>query len=96
MNFLRTFFTPAKASASSGFLLMNVRCKKCGEVIEARINMNNDLSVDYDDRGREIGYISRKGIIGSGRCYQPLEIDLRFDMNRKLIEKTIANGEFVE
>ncbi len=72
---------------------VHVRCARCGEVITARIDLLNDLSVDYET-GQ---YHTRKVLIGQGaaRCFQPIEITLTFDKNKRLIDRTIAGGEFL-
>lgn len=59
-----------------------IQCEHCGELIETRLNLNNDLSLE-DEEGIT-GYICRKGMMGSGvnRCYQKFELTLRFDPKR--------------
>ncbi len=70
----------------------NVKCRRCGEIIEGRVDLDNDLSLN--DEGN--GYIVRKGLIGGNRCFQQIEVELNFDSSRQLIEKTITGGTFVE
>jgi len=64
---------------------------RCGEIIEGKINMNNDLSLD--DEG---GYFVRKVLMGSGHCFQQIEVTFKFDASRSLQEKQISRGTFVE
>jgi hypothetical protein len=75
-----------------------VKCKRCGEIIEGRIDTTNDLSVDYEDK-QEVYHV-RKVLIGDGsgdvRCYQQIEVEMKFNGNRDVLEKTVVNGEFVE
>ena len=73
---------------------VNVRCNRCGEVITARVDMMNDLSKDFNT-GQ---YWTRKVLIGSGeaRCFQQIEVTLTFDSNKRLIDRTIVGGEFLE
>jgi len=33
--------------------------------------------------------------VGSNRCYRPIEVELTFDKNRRLINEEIKGGEFV-
>lgn len=68
-----------------------VRCNRCGETIEGRINLNNDLSMDEDG-----GYHVRKVLMGSGRCFERLEVELQFDAARQLQTKHVNGGAFVE
>jgi len=71
-----------------------VRCKRCGEEIKARIDMRNDLSIDYDSQ--DGGYYTRKVVIGAGHCYQQIEVEMRFNARRQLVDRKITGGEFVD
>ena len=84
--------SPASRSAYHEF---TVKCKRCGEIIQARINLNNDPSIEYDNRGKPF-YVCRKVLVGSGHCYQQVEVFFKFDENRGVLEKKIVGGEFVE
>jgi hypothetical protein len=68
-----------------------VRCAACGEVIRGRIDLYNELS----QRDDAAGYIVRKTVIGSQRCYRAVEATFYFDANRRLTEQEIRGGEFV-
>jgi len=87
-----------KAFSSSGGdsrnYWVNVRCKRCGEVITSRIDLFNDLSKDFET-GQ---YMTRKVLIGSGeaRCFQKIEVTLIFDKNKRLIDRSISGGDFLE
>ena len=70
-----------------------VRCKRCGEKIYTRVNLSNDLSAEYD--GENTFYNCRKVLIGEGRCYQQIEVHLKFDGARKLLDQEISGGEFI-
>jgi hypothetical protein len=73
----------------------HVRCQRCGEVLKARIDLRNELSIEYDGDGRPAGYSCRKVLIGSGRCFQAIEVILRFDAQRRLVSREVSGGEFV-
>jgi hypothetical protein len=73
-----------------------VQCDRCGEIIQAQVNLSNDPSVEYDDKGNVASYFCRKVLIGKQRCYQPIEVTLTFDANHKLVERKVKNGKFVE
>jgi hypothetical protein len=34
--------------------------------------------------------------MGGARCFQQIDVELKFDMSRQLIEKNISGGEFIE
>ena len=85
----------SSAGEERNALWVNVKCKRCGEIIRGRIDMRNELSLDYAEDG-EIYYICRKVLIGDQRCFQTIEVILKFDTNRKLIDRQITGGEFVD
>jgi hypothetical protein len=91
MSFLKKLFGGGGTSSTSDYYTFTVRCDRCGETIEGRVNLSNDLSMD--DEG---GYLIRKVLIGSGRCFQQIEVTLRYDSARNLQEKEISGGKFVE
>lgn len=73
-----------------------VRCDRCGEVIHGQINLNNDLSVQY--QGDDRFYFCRKGLVGSGetRCFQQVIVEYTFDATRQVIDRRIEGGRFVD
>ena len=92
MSFLKKLFAPSKNEKH--YSIFNVKCNRCGEIIEGRIDMDNDLSLN--DEGD--GYIVRKGLIGSGEnhCFQQIEVEMTFNTARDVIEQNIHGGTFVE
>ena len=73
-----------------------VQCKRCGEKIRVRVDMSSELSPDYADSGDfPNGYYCRKVVVGEKRCFQPIEINLKFDGKRRLLEKQIDGGTFL-
>jgi hypothetical protein len=93
MDFLKKIFS-APAGPSANFYSFSVKCSLCGEVIEGRVNLNNDLSVEYE--GSQNVYFVRKVLMGTGRCFQQVEVELKFNESRKLLQKQVAGGMFVE
>ena len=89
MGFLKNLFGGGPSSPSSNFYTFNVTCDRCGESIEGRVNLSNDLS----DEG---GYHVRKVLMGASRCFQQIEVTLNFDANRQLMDKQVSGGKFVE
>lgn len=69
------------------------RCKRCGEKIRTRVDLSNDLSLDYG--GDQTTYFTRKVLIGEGRCFERIEVRLTFDKDRRLINREISGGEFI-
>ncbi len=99
MNLLKTLaglFTASLQSSGGHLYSLAVQCNRCGEVIQAQVNLNNDLSVEYDGNGNVTSYFCRKVLIGKQRCYQPIEVALTFDAKRKLVDRKVTDGKFVE
>jgi hypothetical protein len=96
MGFFKRLFGGSKP-AKKEFYTFEVKCKRCGEIIEGRVDLDNDLSVEYESGG-DIFYC-RKVLMGDGKnlCYQQIEVGLKFDANRKVIEQRVeSGGDFVE
>ena len=82
--------TPAKR-----YYVFQVKCNRCGEIIEGRVDLDNDLSVEYE--GNHAVYFGRKVLMSSsGQCFQQIEVELKFNIDRKLLEKHSVGGQFVE
>ena len=92
MGFLKNLFSGTSAKPEKLYYTFNVKCKRCGETIEGRVDLDNDLSLN--DEGN--GYLVRKILMGSNRCFQQIEVELNFDSSRQITEKTITGGTFVE
>ncbi len=97
MGFLKKLMggsvTPA---ARFNFYPLMVKCRRCGEVINAGVNLNNELSETCNANGIVTGYFCRKVMLGTGRCYQQIEVSLTFDSSRRLKDRQITGGQFVE
>jgi len=91
MSFLKNLFGGSSARRDDKYFTYHVKCSRCGEIIEGRLDLHNDLSLN--DEGT--GYLVRKGLIGGNRCFQQIEVELTFDSERHIQEKTITGGEFV-
>ena len=93
MGFLKNLFGGGSAKPDKRFYVFHVRCNRCGEIIEGRVDLDNDLSLEYEDD--HPAYFVRKGLIGSGRCFQQVEVEMKFTANRELIEQHVEGGTFV-
>jgi len=92
MGFLKNLFGGTPAKPDKRYYVFQVKCNRCGELLEGRVDLDNDLSLN--DEGD--GYIARKGLIGGNRCFQQIEVELNFDSSRQVQEKHITGGTFVE
>ncbi|HEU0293620.1 MAG TPA: hypothetical protein VFR47_12840 [Anaerolineales bacterium] len=90
MGFLKNLFSGTPAKPEKRYYTFHVKCKRCGEIIEGRVDLDNDLSLN--DEGN--GYLVRKTLMGSNRCFQQVEVELNFNSARQITEKTITGGEF--
>jgi hypothetical protein len=94
MGFLKNLFGGTPAKPEKRYYTFKVKCKRCGEIIESRVDLDNDLSVEYEEN-REVYYV-RKGLLGSGRCFQQIEVEIKFSSTRAVIEEHAQGGTFVE
>ena len=94
MNLLKRIFSSASATSPGSYYAFKVQCNRCGELIEGRINLDNDLSADYE--GGHSLYHVRKVLIGSGLCFQRIEVELDFDSSRRIIDHQASGGRFIE
>ncbi len=94
MNFLKQLFGGSAGKPTSPFYDLVVKCNRCGEIIHAQINLNNDLSAEYSESGEQT-YICRKMLMGKARCFQQIEVSLTFDANRKLVSSEVVGGAMI-
>jgi len=97
MTFLKKLNSLLSSSIRAGreAYWLYVRCARCGEKLCTRVNLYNDLSIDYGEKEDQNTYVCRKTLVGDQHCFQRIEIKLTFDANRKLIDKEIVGGEFI-
>ena len=98
MNILKklsTLFTPQEKVDRSALWIV-ARCARCGEIIRTRVNLNNDLSQNYDENEGKNSFFAHKTLMGDQGCFQRIEVELTFDGQRKLVSKEISGGAFVE
>ena len=70
------------------------QCRRCGEPLRSRVNLANDPSLDDDG----VSWVVRKGIVGSGanRCFQTIEVTLKFDAKKQnVIEGEAVGGKLI-
>jgi len=91
---LTSIFSPP--TTTSNLYPIEVICKRCGERISGSVNLSNDLSIVYGNSENDYTYFCRKAFMGGGRCFQQVEVELTFDKNRRIIERKIKGGKFVD
>ena len=94
MGFLKRLLGGGTTRPEKRFYVFDVKCNRCGEIIEGRVDLDNDLSLDYE--GDSTVYFVRKGLVGENRCFQQIEVEMKFTPNRTLIEQKAQGGQFVD
>jgi hypothetical protein len=92
MNLLQKLFGSSSAGPQKHDYTFSVKCLRCGEIIQGRVNLDNDLSVEYEDGGDV--YYARKILMGENKCFQRMEVELKFTSSRELFEQHITGGVF--
>jgi hypothetical protein len=92
MNLLQRLFGASPAGFQKRYYTFSVKCRRCGEIIEGRVDLDNDLSIEYEEGG-DI-YYARKVLMGENKCFQRMEVELKFTSKRELLEQHIIGGEF--
>jgi hypothetical protein len=97
MSFLKKIASALspKGTDEGDVLWVYVRCDKCGEMLKTRIDLRHDLTPNYSDEGRVADYGLRKVLIGSQRCFEPIEVKLTLDAQRRVISREITGGQFI-
>lgn len=90
LDAIKSLFSAGSSGQDEDGQWVYVRCRRCGEMIRARIDLRNDLSMRDDE-----GYVAQKTLVGNQRCFERIEITLIYDDNRRLIGQEATRGEFV-
>ena len=93
MNFFKNLFSPSRPTGT--FYPFSVKCKRCGETIRGQVHVYNEPSMELDEKGRPY-YTCRKVLIGNGRCFQQIEVFFKFDAAKRVLEREINGGDFVD
>jgi hypothetical protein len=91
---LGKLFAPRSKSDQWAYWV-NVKCNRCGELIQGRVDLRNDLSIQYGEDGSQT-YFTRKVLMGQGHCFQRVEVEMTFDKDHRLMDRQISGGKFVD
>jgi hypothetical protein len=94
MSFLKNLFSGGPKRPEKKYYVFQVKCKRCGEIIEGRVDLDNDLSLEYE--GSNTVHFGRKVLMGNNMCFQQIEVEMKFTSDCELIEKDVKGGTFVE
>ncbi len=89
LDSLKSIFGGGSPPQDEGYWIY-VRCRRCGEVIKTQLDLRNNLT--ENDEG---GYSATKTLVGNRLCFERIEVMLTFDVQRRLLEREIARGEFI-
>lgn len=96
LHFFRNLFSGKPRPAHKEYYLFEARCLRCGEILQGRVDLANDLSVDYE--GDQAVYHCRKVLMGDGKnlCFAQVEVSLKFNAGHsKVLDRQIVGGTFV-
>ena len=99
MGFLKrlgNFFSNPTGTNDDREYWVAVKCNRCGEEIRGRIDLWNELSWTDPDSGSGSAYTCRKVLMGSGTCFQQIEIILEFDSKKNILDRQIMGGKFLD
>ena len=94
MSFFKKISQLVSPPSDANIYWVYVKCNRCGEKLQGRVNLSNDLSINYVGKGKDT-YFCRKVIMGSGKCFQRIEVELAFNKTRKLINQEIQGGVYI-
>jgi hypothetical protein len=77
MNFIKKLLTP-RPSNPGKFHLFTVKSNHCGEFIQGQVNVNNEPSLEFDEKGRPF-FIFREVLTANQMCFQQIEVILKFN-----------------
>lgn len=88
MSFLKKLFGgSATPSSKDSGLYVYIKIRRSGEIIRVRIDRNNELSRDDDNK-----LFVRKQVMGT-KSFERVDVTLYFDDNYKLLDAEMAGGE---
>jgi|SRR6056297_3512276 len=87
---LKKLFTP---SSDSKIIKLFIADKKCGNKMRVVLRKGYDIQKNYDDNVE--GEYQIHKIIVCDKCYNNVVIDVQFDRNYNIINKSIENGKFL-
>jgi hypothetical protein len=76
--------------------MLQVKCDRCGEIVSSRVDLRNDLSAEFGAGGEPDTFICRKVLVGGKQCFERLEVTLKFDPKKRLVDRQVKGGTFVD
>jgi hypothetical protein len=90
LDSVKSMFAGGEGSDDRDAHWLYVRCRRCGEVIKTRLDLQHNLTPR--DEG---GFIARKTMVGNQLCFERIDVTLIFDERRQVIEHQISGGDLI-
>ena len=92
MWWLRRLFARPRGREADNALWLRVRCDRCGEVIDLRVDRRYDVASNLLDPGEEgPAYTMHKDVVGD-RCFRRIGVSLGFDRHMNIVEQNVRGG----
>jgi uncharacterized protein YuzE len=95
-DYLNKLLSGKAAKPAREVQTLQIRCNRCGELVTAEVNLNSDLSLEYNENGNVVGYYCRKVVMGKARCFQKIEVVMRYSPKKHLQDQEVIGGTLVE
>lgn len=95
-DYLNKLFSGKATKPAREVQTLRIRCNRCGEIVSAEVNLNSDLSLEYNENGSMVGYYCRKVVMGKARCFQQIEVVMRYSPKKQLLDQEVIGGVVLE
>ncbi|PMQ01289.1 MAG: hypothetical protein CBR30_06430 [Dictyoglomus sp. NZ13-RE01] len=92
-EWLKRLFLPS-SQPPKGFTI-NIKCKRCGEVIPVRIRAVEESNPEFGPSDEIVRYELWKDVLGE-KCPNLMRLHITFSPDWRIISKEVENGEIVE
>lgn len=82
-------------TADNRILHLYVECNHCHTPVHVRVDVYNDLALEYDNHEHAVGYVLRKEIMDA-RCFRLMHAEILFDTERRETRRMVEGGVFVD
>jgi hypothetical protein len=94
MSFLRRLFGGGSVAGRDRALHLYVKCNRCGSPVHVRVDLNNDLSINYGEGEQAEGYTLVKEVMDD-RCFRLMHAEVHFDSQKRETGRQIEGGSFI-
>jgi hypothetical protein len=91
MGFFKGLFS---TNRNNNIINIFLKDNKCGHKIRVVLRKSYDIQRVYDDQDQEAAFMINKLII-CDKCFNKINIDIKFDKRYNILSRKIDNGEFI-